>query len=111
MRPFFIIISLLVCLRTIAVPPLSGTYTIGGLTPDFVSINSAITALDSNGVNGSVIFNIRDGIYNEGLKINSIPGASSINTITFQSESHDSSLVELNFTATSIQQNGIFLKK
>jgi len=110
MRPFIIIIYLLVCSRMIAVP-LSGTYTIGGLIPDFVSINSAITALDSNGVNGSVIFNIRDGIYNEGLKINSIPGASSINTITFQSENHDSTLVELNFTTNSTQQNGIFLNK
>ena len=109
MRAFVIIF--LILFSNINANPLSGTYTIGGLAPDFISLNSAITALDSNGVNGAVVFNIRDGIYNEGLKINAIPGASPINTITFQSENHDSTLVQLDFTTSVTQQNGVFFNQ
>lgn len=89
--------------------PLAGNYTIGGISPDYATINEAIAALDSNGVSAAVIFNIRDGIYYEGLIINTITGASAANTIIFQSESHDSTAVEINFTTTSTQHSGVFL--
>lgn len=64
----------------------SGTYTVGGVTPDFNTISEAITAISNCGVSGPVTFNIRPGTYNEQLKIQEIPNASTINTITFQSE-------------------------
>lgn len=91
--------------------PLTGTYTIGGTGPDYATINEAIAALDSNGVSAAVVFNIRDGIYYEGLIINAIAGASASNTITFQSQSHDSTTVEINFITTSTQPNGVYLNQ
>ena len=74
---------------------LSGTYTIGGVSPDFNSFRSAVAALNHFGVCGPVIFNARDGSYNESLLIDSVAGASKTNTITFQSQSLDSNLVIL----------------
>lgn len=66
--------------------PLSGTYTIGGSAPNFISFTAAVASLNSNGVSGPVTFNIRPGIYQEQIKINSYPGASSLRPVVFQSE-------------------------
>lgn len=74
---------------------LSGIYTIGGTTPDFANFSTAVTALNSFGVCGPVLFNIRDGIDTMQAVIDEIPGADSVNTVTFQSESGDSSAVVL----------------
>jgi hypothetical protein len=78
-----------------------GVFTIGGSSPSFTSIGSAITALKNGGICGPITFNIRNGIYNEQIKIPNIKGVSSINTILFQSESLDSSLVSIEFGGTS----------
>ena len=74
---------------------LTGTYTIGGLSPDFTSFNDAASALANSGVCGATVFNVRDGSYNESLVIGTVKGASSVNTVTFQSQSGDSSKVIL----------------
>ena len=75
---------------------LMGTYTIGGVLPDFASFTDAVTALEC-GVRGAVIFNVRSGgsPYNEQLVLTEVSGASATNTITFQSESGDSTDVIL----------------
>ncbi|MCB9232265.1 MAG: right-handed parallel beta-helix repeat-containing protein [Bacteroidia bacterium] len=91
---------------------LSGTFTIGGTTPDFITINNAVTALIQGGVCGPVVFNIRNGIYNEQISIPTIAGVSPTNTITFQSQSLDSSLVTMSFapgagTNWVVQLNGV----
>lgn len=45
---------------------LSGSYTIGGSTPDFNTISDAITALNAIAVaDGGVIFLLRNGVYSE----------------------------------------------
>ncbi len=80
---------------------LSGTYTIGGTLPDYSTILSATTALTTQGVSGSVTFNIRNGTYYEYIAITSIPGSSASDTITFQSESGDSSLVKITYNTNS----------
>lgn len=77
--------------------PLSGTYTIGGTTPDYATFNAAAAALETNGVSGPVVFNIRNGTYNESVYLSNISGSSALNTITFQSESGDSSQVLLTY--------------
>lgn len=81
--------------------PLSGTYTVGGATPDYSTLTAAATALNTNGVSGPVIMNIAPGIYLEQFTLNAITGASSTNTITFQSASLDSTTVTISFNATS----------
>jgi len=74
---------------------MSGTYTIGGATPDYVDFTTAVNDLNNLGVCGVVTFNVRPGTYTEKLLINQITGSSSTNTITFQSENGDSSTVIL----------------
>lgn len=71
---------------------LNGAYTIGGTTPDYNTISDALTAAQA-GVSGPVIFNIRPGTYSGKIFLNEIQGASFTNTITFQSESGDSTSV------------------
>ncbi len=91
--------------------PLSGSYTIGGVSPNFTTITAALQQLDSFGVAGPVTFLIRNGTYNEPLFIDSVNGASEINTITFRSESGDSSAVVLSHTTTATYPNGIFFNR
>ncbi len=64
---------------------LSGTYTIG-TGGNYTTIASAVNALVNNGVNGPVTFNILSGVYEEIITIDSIPGSSAANNITFQSQ-------------------------
>lgn len=81
---------------------LCGTYTIGGNNPDFQNIESAMRSLQDAGINCPVILKIRNGIYQEQLELNNIPGASEVNTVTFESESRDSSKV----TITNVNSGG-----
>jgi len=74
---------------------LNGTYTIGGVSPDFSTFSAAVSSLSTNGVNGPVVFNFSPGTYNQVVTIGNISGASEVNTITFQSLNMDSSSVIL----------------
>jgi hypothetical protein len=83
------IFSLLIVLslnKNVFPQPLSGSYTVGGVSANFDSLSHAISALVNNGISGAVIFNILPGIYEEQVIMPEISGASSSNTITFQSE-------------------------
>lgn len=89
--------------------PLQGSYTIGGNEPDFSTFSEAVDQLIATGIGGAVVFNIREGTYFEQIKLPEISGSSSINTITFQSESGDSTSVILTFSATSAENYTLFL--
>jgi hypothetical protein len=65
---------------------LTGNYTIAGTGADFKSITAASVYLSKYGVCGAVTFTIKKGTYYEKAVFDSIPGASAVNTITFQSE-------------------------
>ncbi len=91
--------TLTVSLR--ACSPLSGTYTIGTAPSDFVSIKAAIDTLNNCGVNGAVTFNIKPGTYNSQYILNKVWGASATNTITFQSQTGDSTDVVLTTDSTN----------
>ena len=80
---------------------LSGTYTIGGSSPSYATFGAAVAALTQSGVCGPITFNVRNGTYNEQISIGSILGVDSLKSIMFQSESGDSSLVNLVFGASS----------
>ncbi|MCH2225277.1 MAG: right-handed parallel beta-helix repeat-containing protein, partial [Crocinitomicaceae bacterium] len=79
----------------------SGSYTVGGSSPDFSTIQEAADSLSSQGVSGAVSLDIRDGSYTENVVQNHIPGTSISNTVTYQSESGDSSLVLIEATTGS----------
>lgn len=80
---------------TVTAKGLSGTYTIGGTSPSYTTFVAAAADLILNGVCGPVTFNVRNGFYQDSLPLTPIAGSSALNTITFQSETGDSTAVTL----------------
>src|SRR5262245_39209238 len=64
---------------------LSGTYTVGGINPDYATFQDVYYALDNFGVSGPVVFNVRSGTYGP-FYLGDYVGASAVNTVTIQSE-------------------------
>ena len=60
-----------------------GTYTIAPTGADYHSFGEAIDTLNAVGVEGPVMFNVSNAIYNEQVVLNTIPGSSQTNTIGF----------------------------
>ena len=89
---------------------LSGTYTIGGTNPDFETFNGAVAALNSEGVVDAVLFNVRNGTYTEQISLLPYAGPDVPNTVTFQSESGDSTAVVLQFSSNSTDNYTVDLK-
>ena len=74
---------------------LTGTYTIGGVNPDYPDFQSAVDDLILLGICGPTTFLVRDGVYHEQIEVTEIPGADSLSQVTFKSENQDSTLVIL----------------
>jgi gliding motility-associated-like protein len=85
------------------VTPLCGNYTIGGTNPDFESFTQVAEVLNVAGVTCPVIFNVRNGTYYEEFELREIPGVSAVNTITFRSESGDSTLTLLKIIPNALK--------
>ncbi len=85
--------------------PLCGTYTIGGIDPDFATFSQAADVLNMAGITCAVTFVVRDGTYQEKFILGDIPGASPDNTITFRSESNDSTkaIIEIDPAAVNYE--------
>lgn len=79
---------------------ISGTYTIGA-TGDFTAIQDAADFISLYGICGAVVFNIESGVYDEEVTLGSIPGADSLNTVTFQSQTGNAADVTVQYAATS----------
>ncbi|MEX0967300.1 MAG: NosD domain-containing protein [Bacteroidia bacterium] len=77
---------------------MAGSYTIGGKDFDFRDLVEAAHTLESLGICDSVIFNMRNGTYEQNLTINRTPGAGPAKRVIFQSEMKDSSLVNIIFS-------------
>ncbi|WP_417612588.1 CARDB domain-containing protein [Owenweeksia hongkongensis] len=90
-------------------PGLAGIYTIGGVSPDFADFTTAIQAMNDGGIVTGVTFNVRDGVYNEQLTLDPVMGATSFDSIVFQSENVDSSLVIIEFNANSSARHTILI--
>ena len=80
---------------------LSGSYTLGGANPSFNSFSAAVTRLKYGGICGSVTIKVRNGNYLERIFLEEIKGSSAMNTVTFEGESQDSSLVSITSSGTS----------
>ncbi|MEM7371021.1 MAG: PKD domain-containing protein [Bacteroidota bacterium] len=84
---------------------LSGIYTVGGSSPDYTELSEIVTDLETLGVCGPVIFEFRPGSYTTTsefqTKLDSIPGNSALNSVTFRSQNGDSSEVVLQRTQFS----------
>jgi len=86
-------------------PYLNGTYTIGS-GGNFPTISAAVTAAVDQWITGPVIFNIKPGIYIEEITVPSINGVSSVNTITFRSQTGDPNDVTINGISSVFILNG-----
>lgn len=62
---------------------LNGNYSIGGTTPDYANFAAAVNDLHMYGVCGPVTFTVAPGTYSGQVQINQVPGASAVNTVTF----------------------------
>ncbi|HEC41921.1 MAG TPA: T9SS type A sorting domain-containing protein [Bacteroides sp.] len=83
--------------------PLTGSYTIGGTSPDFETIRGAADSLMLKGISGPVTMNIRAGIYNEFIgAIYTVPGASNSDTIVITSETGMADDVGIIYTTDDI---------
>lgn len=87
--------------------PLSGTYTVGGTSPNYPTISAAVNALNNNGVVGPVVINIRPGTYAEQGQLNVITGANATNTVTIKAENGPGT-VTVNFTGSTTTNNFVF---
>ncbi len=98
--------------------PLNGSYTIGGSSPDFTTLQNAANALKLNGVSGPVIFNIRPGIYMKDNGATSvmildsiITGSSSTNRITFQPDVATGGNVDNVILKVDFNNNSLYYEK
>ncbi|MDP2188086.1 MAG: hypothetical protein Q8J69_05335 [Sphingobacteriaceae bacterium] len=71
--------------RTFCIAQPGGVYTIGGATANFPNIQAAINSITCGGISGPIVFSINPGTYYGSYVIPNLPGASPINTITFNS--------------------------
>ncbi len=67
----------------------AGTYTVGGASPDYPSLEAVQGQLVYCGISGPVVFNIRTGTYYSSITLPYIQGSSFANTITFKSETNN----------------------
>jgi len=87
-------------------PPMSGTYTIGGETPNYANFTAAVGALTVRGIDGPVVFDVRAETFSESIVIPAITGVSETNTITFQEADVLLTPPEIVGAATTVQLNG-----
>ncbi len=81
---------------------MNGSFTIGN-GKNFPSFNAALTALDTAGICGNVVFLVDSGTYNERLLIGAIPGMGINATVTFTSATGDSTDVILHYSTSSVE--------
>jgi len=85
MRPALLLLAVLLA-ATSARAQLSGTYTVGGASPDYATPAAAATAVTAQGVSGPVTFAIRPGTYDGSVVVGAIAGASAVNRVRFVAE-------------------------
>ncbi len=83
-----------------ATNPLCGTYVIGSSPSDYLTLKEAVDSLNSAGVSCDVVFDIKPDIYNAQYMINEINDAGQNSTVTFQSQTGDSTDVILTTDST-----------
>ncbi|MBL7939630.1 MAG: T9SS type A sorting domain-containing protein [Flavobacteriales bacterium] len=85
---------------------LTGTFTVGGASPDYTTLIEAVNDLNAEGATGNVVFNIRPGTYTGQYDLGIIGGAPG--SITFKSETNNAADVILEHDASGSVDNYIF---
>ncbi|UTW62340.1 T9SS type A sorting domain-containing protein [bacterium SCSIO 12741] len=84
---------------------LNGTYTLGGSSSDFTTWKSLETALNSWGVCGPVRIEVRQGVYQEQIHFNAIPGSSASNPIKIVGAPGNTASAKLTNYAPNVSDN------
>ncbi|MEQ8324416.1 MAG: GEVED domain-containing protein [Vicingaceae bacterium] len=85
---------------------ISGTFTVGGTSPDYATINDAMQDLYFRGVCGPVILSIRAGTYVGQVVVGAIQGVSATSTVTLQP---DTGVVTIEYTPSSLSDNAVVM--
>lgn len=81
--------------------PLTGNYVIGNAPSDFTTFTAAIDALKLRGASGTVVFNVKTGVYNEQLDLTNYPGSQIPTTMVwFQSQAGNRDSVRLQWNSS-----------
>lgn len=87
---------------------LNGDYTVGGTTPDFPDLVTAVGALKSSGMCGSVRFLLRTGTYTGNVDLTSVAGSSVANRFTITNDAAtgaSASTINVNYSTTGASDN------
>lgn len=84
---------------------LTGTYSVGGTLADFRNIDSAILAVNRQGICGHVVFELNNGSHIPTVALRHFFGSSMNGTLTFTSASNDRSLCFITDTSSSNNNN------
>ncbi len=76
-------------------------YTIGSSGADFTTLTDAILQMEERGVSRGLTFQFLDGSYNEQISFDYIPGLNQSNPLIIESQSLDSSKVDIHYSGTS----------
>jgi pectin methylesterase-like acyl-CoA thioesterase len=109
LRKLIGIIAILLIIIPGSFGQLVGTFSIGGINPDYKTISNAISDIAAKGTAGSVVFNIRPGTY-PSFSIGIIQNHVYPDSIILQSETHDSTSVIINGTINLSEANGITIR-
>ncbi len=90
---------------------MSGDFTIGGSSPNFTTIDSALRIAKYSGICGPIRFLLRSGNYNERLIFDSIRGVSAVNSISFISDPKNTKTPRVSYKATGPNDNNVILLK
>jgi pectin methylesterase-like acyl-CoA thioesterase len=85
--------------------PMSGTYSIGLSGADFKNFNQATDSLIVHGIEAPVMIEVHPGTYEEQVRIPQIEGTLPAQTVTFHSQTRDSTDVLLTFGARNETHN------
>jgi hypothetical protein len=96
-------------LRTVCTG-ISGVFSVGGAGADYNDLTEVVNTLNLCGVTGPVVFNINPGTYYGTYVLGNVPGASSVNSITFAAATGvASSVVLIHDTAASANNRAHFI--
>ncbi len=102
----FSLLFLLLLANVALATGMSGTYTVRTSGGNYSTINSALSALKTNGVSGAVVIDIAKGTWSEKLSITSgISGVSSSNTVTFEGQGMFNTIISSSSTVISISSS------
>jgi len=86
-------------------PALTGTITIGGTSPDYLTFAAAIADLNTIGLCGPVVFNVRQGTYTEQIDLGAFVGSSPTNIVTFQADPANTAAAIITHSASATADN------